>query len=150
DRERREIMGVVTNVVGKHPFSLQHFCDNLFQRATSGGATNMPQAIRGLLNDRDSFLACFSEPVHQLFTNINKPTLQYLFLKRCEEADQKGESVATADLDDEWIKRTLADVGYHAPFAVRLNLLEGLEIHGLCVPESAGRHRQIIAVPVIY
>jgi AAA domain-containing protein len=150
DKERREIMGLVTNVVGRHPFSLQCFCDNLFQGVTFGGAPNILQAAKALLEHQEVFLRCFREPVHQIFSNINEPVLQYLFLRRCADASQDGQALVTAEIDDEWIKTALAGIGYSAPFALRRNLLEGLEVHGLSVPESPGRHRQMISVPVIY
>jgi hypothetical protein len=74
----------------------------------------------------------------------------YLFLQRCWEADRNRGEVGNAVLDDDWIEEALQAAGYEAPLLSRLNLLEGLQIHGLCVPEPRNRHQQTIAVPVVY
>jgi hypothetical protein len=148
DRDRKALMALVTSVVGRHPFCLQYFCANLFGQVTAGDGGNLLTAAQTLLK-RD-LVECFAVPVDELFYKMPSPTLQYLFLRRCQEADQRDEEICAAVLEDDWVQQTLASLGYDSTLASRRNVLEGLEVHGLCVPDHQNRRRQVIAAPVMY
>jgi hypothetical protein len=150
DRDRRSLMNLVDSVVGRHPFCLQYFCYGLFERVTADADEDVMAAANRLLRREQDFAECFSTPVDDLFFKMDSPTLMYLFLHRCHEADAGGHEVNGAALDDDWVEEALERIGYGSTFGGRRNILDGLEIHGLCVPESAARSRQLVAAPVIY
>src|SRR5262249_39969629 len=83
----------------------------------------------------------------EIFYNLRWATLQYLFLKRCAEA---GDRLRHAMINDDWVIGTLAGLGYQATTQKRRNLLDALEMYGLCTAFEQDRRRQLIASPVLY
>jgi hypothetical protein len=128
---------------------LQFFCFALFDRLTEDRNIN-PIHQANLLLKRDLH-QWFSGPVDEIFFRMPSPTLQFLFLKRCLEADNSGSfTLHHAEFDDDWVEQTLADLGYRSTTRSRRNLLDGLEMHGLCSSIDYDRAKKIVAAPLIY
>ncbi len=85
-----------------------------------------------------------------MFYRYTYAALQYLFLKKCTEAEEAGQELTKTEIDDDWLEETLTGLGYSSTIRDRQNLLEGLETHGFCTAVDHKRCRQVIAAPVIY
>jgi hypothetical protein len=148
EAEKGTLMEAITSMVGTHPLLLQYYCLSLFESAIKNrGHQPLIISAQRLLSNKDDLVACFSDPVEEIFYKLRWATLQYLFLRRCHEMRER---LRSAVIDDDWLKATLASLGYEATTNSRRNLLDGLEMHGLCSAFEHDRRRQKIATPIIY
>ena len=145
---RPQLLDLVVSNVGSHPYFLQFFCHALFDRFT-GDRNFSPIHQANLLLKKD-VSQWFQTAVDEIFFRIPSPTLQYLFLRRCHEAESAGLTLSHVELDDDWLEKTLTDLGYRSTVRSRRNLLDGMEMHGLCAPISYDRAKKIITAPLIY
>jgi hypothetical protein len=78
------------------------------------------------------------------------PKLQYLFLRRCQQADLAGQPLNLAEFTDDWLEQALLELGYTSTIRGRRNLLEGLEMHGLCTAIDYDRAKKVVAAPLVF
>lgn len=145
---KEELRILVTRMIGRHPYFLQFFCEELFRRMMEKDAPPLID-IAKIIVRRDLGL-CFSDPVEQVFRRIPSSLLKYCYLIRCCEAENAGTQLFETEIDDDWLVATLARLGYSAKYEDRRMILEGLEIHGLSAAIGFNRGRQRIAIPIIY
>jgi hypothetical protein len=145
---RNDLLNAVISSVGSHPYFLQFFCHALFDRFTLDRAFDpMKQANTLLKKDLHEW---FPTAVDEIFFRIPSAALRYLFLRRCYEADSAGQPVNQAEFADEWIDTALSDLSYTSTTRGRRNLLDGLEMHGLCVAVDYDRAKRVVAAPLVY
>jgi AAA+ ATPase superfamily predicted ATPase len=145
---RQELVNLVMSRVGAHPYFLQFFCHALFQRLTEkGNADPVQQAHLLLERDIDEW---FSSAFDEIFFRIPSPAIQYLFLRRCQESEIAKLSPSQAEFSDEWVEAALLDLGYRSTIRGRRNLLDGLELHGLCTALDQDRTKKVVAAPLVY
>jgi AAA domain len=149
-RNRRNLCELVEKGVGKHPYLLQYFCCALFEKVSQQSDQDVQDVAASILENDRELLPCFATPVNDLFHTLGSPTLQYLFLLRCREADQASQVVAGAELNDDWTEAALLKAGFHSTTDVRRKLLEGLEVRGLTEPVLENPSVQAIVAPVVY
>jgi hypothetical protein len=148
EAEKTTLMDSITTTVGTHPLLLQYYCMSLFEAVIkTRGHQSLVVSARRILDNNDEMVACFDDPVEEIFYKLRWATLQYLFLRRCFE--EKG-PLRNSVINDDWLHETLADFGYTATTGDRRNLLDSLEMHGLCTALEHDRRRQLIASPIIY
>lgn len=145
---RDKLLNLVITSVGTHPYVLQYFCHSLFDRFANDRSFD-PWIHTNLLLQRDLH-RWFRDAADEIFFRIPSSAVQYLFLRRCQEAEASGQLLNQSDLTDDWVEKALAALGYHSRIRGRRNLLEALEMYGLCSAADYEREKKIIAVPVIY
>ncbi len=148
--ERRELRSLVGSVVGGHPYFLQYFCSQLFEKMGEEGSGGLMENAKKLV--RADLVKCFESPQEEVFYHHGGSTLfSYVFLTRCKEADDTGkESLINTVIDDDWLEKLLVREGFSSTLASRRNILEGLEICGLSASVDGARSRQRISTPIVY
>lgn len=147
--QREDIRRSVEARVGRHPLFLQSFCYDLFERIARHPDKDLLGSVRQLLSE--GLVECFDSANEEVFLRQRSSTLCYLFLRRCREAEREKRPLIQSEIDDDWLKQALREVGYEAALRDRRNLLEGLEVRGLTArPESKGSDVQVIIAPIIY
>ena len=147
EADKAELLKVVNDHVGHHPFLLQHFCYALFRSLveTRGSVAQIAKSlVRRELGD------VFAEPVEEVFYRLGSPLLMYLFLRGCHEADRPGIGLRQAKFTRPWIAKVLQELGLPFGTDETRTLLERLDIHALCSAVDNQRSRQAIASPLIY
>ena len=76
--------------------------------------------------------------------------MKFLFLKRCRDTELAGHDISQTEIDDNWLESVLHELGFASSFQARRNLLEGLEMHGLCAFLDDDRTRMSVATPIVY
>jgi hypothetical protein len=146
DRDR--LVMLVDNALGGHPLLLQYFCQALSETIVGGRrAHSLVENADWILNDRRALVACFNDPVDEIFYHQRWALLQYVFLAKCHESASKLHS---AVIDDDWLEDALQRCGYSSTVNDRRNILDNLEMHGLCSAVNQDRRRQAISAPIIY
>ncbi len=145
---RNDLLDLVISNVGSHPYFLQFFCRELFERFTDERHFNPILQAQSLL--KKDLHEWFPGAVDEVFFRIPSSTVQYLFLRRCQTADDAGQALSNAEFTDDWIEWALRDMGYRSNMRGRRNLLDSLEMHGLCVAIDHDRAKRVIAAPLIY
>jgi AAA domain-containing protein len=133
--------------VGRHPYFLQFLGQAVFRTMFERRHPEAQSIVEDLLRGS---LEIFQPPTEALFLRIRSAALRYLFLKRCHEAAAERAPVDQADLTDEWMERSLADLDYPSTVAGRSWILDELQMRGLTVRVNATGSRQRVALPVIY
>ena len=146
--DRRALKAIASSVIGHHPYFIQFFCEELFERLVDSASGSLVEKAQTIV--RKDQARCFNDPVTQVFHNIDSGLLKYLFLRRCHDADLAHLELRQALLDDDWLVRALDFLGLCATTTARRNILEALEIHGLCFAADYNRSKQRVAVPMIY
>jgi hypothetical protein len=146
--DRHKLLDLVISNVGSHPYFLQFFCHAFFDRF-AGGSGSDPLRQAHLLLERDLH-EWFSNAVDEIFFRIPSPTVRYLFLRRCHESETAGQPLNQGEFSDDWVEKTLLDLGYHSNTRGRRNLLDSLEMHGLCSAIDYDRAKKVIAGPLVY
>ncbi len=145
--DRTTVKEAVLAKVGRHPRFLQAFCYSLFEKVAR--ESRVLPAMQSLLGTQ--LVECFKESIDQVFWIQNSATLNYLFLKRCAEADNSGQKLTHIEITDEWMGSALRDLGYEAPTLERRNLLEGMELRGFTSRADGNNgDRQIVVAPIVY
>jgi hypothetical protein len=145
---RSDLLNAVIASVGSHPYFLQFFCHALFERFTGDrGFDPLRQAHTLLKKDLHEW---FSSAVDEIFFRIPSAALRYLFLRRCYEADASSELINQAEFTDDWMEKALLDLSYRSTTRGRRNLLDGLEMHGLCSAVDSDRAKKVVAAPLVY
>jgi len=145
---RQQLLDEVLSQIGSHPYFLQFFGHALFNRFTEERNFD-PLKEANLLLRRD-VNQWFPTAVDEIFFRIPSPTLQYLFLRRCADADTAGQSLVHAEIDDDWLENALLQLGYRSSTRSRRNLLDGLEMHGLCTAIDYDRSKKTVSAPLVY
>jgi hypothetical protein len=146
--ERNELRVLVSSTVGCHPYFLQYFCSQLFERMAEQNRGSLLENAKTLV--RADLLSCFESPQNEVFYHSASALFKYLFLLRCKEADDAGIALASTVIEDEWLEKILLTQGFSSTIAARRNILEGLELRGFTAPVDGSRSRQRIAAPVMY
>ncbi len=150
--DRKAVRDLVLAGVGRHPLLLQYFCYALFERiSTSGGGERnriLEDAQRILGRD---LVECFSKPAEEVFWRLGSPTLCYIFLRHCIEAEKSRRSLITAEMNDDWLIETLRTIGLKGGIFDRRTILEAFEVRGLTYrAEQSSGDRQIVSCPAIF
>jgi hypothetical protein len=158
EREERGIVDIVTSRVGRHPFLLQYFCAELFQRLAGGDTTanvvrslgrpEFVQEINALISSR--LIECFGPAVDELFGKIPSPLVKYLFVKKCRDALKLGERLHQVYFDYDWVQQCLRELGYEGTFQSYSNVLEALEMYSLCTGASDTNNKMMLTAPIVY
>jgi hypothetical protein len=158
DSEERAIVDVIISRVGRHPFLLQYFCAELFQRLAGAHTPNRPnrtlgrpefaQEVNTLISSR--LIECFGPAVDELFGKIPSALVRYLFVKRCRDAVKIGDPLQGVYFDHDWIQHYIRELGYDGTFQTHSNILEALEMYSLCTGVSDLSNRMTLTAPVIY
>jgi hypothetical protein len=120
----------------------------LFDKCANDKRSSPLRHAKSLLGkELDSWLP---NAVDEIFFRMPSVTLQYLFVKRCADADAAQQSLGTSDFNDDWLEAALAELGYRSTIASRRMLLDGLEMHGLCSTSEYDRAKKVIAAPLVY
>jgi hypothetical protein len=148
--ERKELRALVTSAVGFHPYFLQYFCSQLFDRMSQGKGGTLIENAQKLV--RAELLQCFESPQEEVFYHAGHSALiNYVFLSRCKEAEYSGkERLVNTIIDDDWLEAFLTREGFMSTLFSRRSILEGLELHGLSAPVDGVRSRQRIVTPIVY
>jgi len=148
-KEKERLLEIVVAEVGCHPFFLQFFGYALFDQLKGQASPDILLTAKRIL--RKDLPQFFDSPVEEVFYRIPSAMLTYLFLERGSEAAQrKDDPLHKAVIDDDWVQRKLASLGYETTVAARRNLLDAMEIHGLTCAQDGARSKQRITVPVVY
>jgi hypothetical protein len=143
-----ELLDLVISNVGSHPYFLQSFCYALFERFAEDRNFNpLGHANMLLTNDLHAW---FAPAVDEIFFRIPSSALRYLFLRRCHEAEGLGQPLNTSEFSDDWLETALNDLGYRSTIRTRRNLLDGLEMHGLCTAVDYDRAKRVVTAPLVY
>jgi hypothetical protein len=145
---RSELLNLVISNVGSHPYFLQFFGHALFNRFGSKPAFDPLAEAKALLTTDLS--EWFSSAVDEIFFRIPSPAVKYLFLRRCYEAEMAGEPLTQSGFGDDWIEASLASLGYRSTTRGRRNLMDSLEMHGLCTAVDYERSKKVVAAPLVY
>jgi len=152
ESEKRSLMGRVNALVGRHPYFLQYFCYTLFEKIAEAPGPDID-----LLNLADTILGkdlqeSFQSAVEEFFVRMPSTLMKYLFLRRCREAESPGRDheLSHTEFDDGWLQSVLTELGLDSTHGSRRKLLEGLEMHGLCVFVDDDRTRMVVATPIVY
>jgi hypothetical protein len=144
----RQLLDIIMSRVGPHPYFLQFFCHALLDRLVGGHDSDPLRAAESLLSE--DLHEWFSTAVDEVFFRIPSATVQYLFLRRCHEGIATAQTLASAEISDDWIEEALARVGFRSTTRGRRNLLDSLEMHGLCTAADYSHSRLLIAAPLVY
>ena len=146
----KSLMQLALTSIGRHPYVLQTFCHELFQRVIKQPEREVLSIARSIVESDREYTACFREAVDELYTRALTPLLRFLYLKRCHEAEMGNVPIAEAAVDDDWLIRTLEECGYTSSLDDRTALLEGLEMRGLTDQRDDRRVQFTIVTPMIY
>jgi len=146
----RALLELITGTVGRHPYLLQTFCHELFQRVLQEENKDVLAIAKSFWEKDSEFTECFRDAVEELFNRALTPLLRYLFLSRCHEINCVGGALADADFDDDWLESTLETVGYRSTLDGRRAILDELEMRGLTEPRSDRRQTHAVIAPAIY
>lgn len=146
---RSGLLQLVLRTVGGHPLLLGVFCSALLHQAiTTDLADDLLAVAQKLV--RNELAKIFYTCVEDLFLLMPSSTVRYLFLKRCHDVALAGLPVSTAEIDDDWVEKELADCGFRSTTFARRRMFEQLELRGLTTSVEGSHTRQAIAAPVIY
>lgn len=146
----KALLQLALTSIGRHPYVLQTFCHELFQRVIKEPDRDVLSLARSIVESDREYTECFREAVDELYTRALTPLLRYLYLKRCHEADLAGVSISEASIDDDWLIKALDECGYASSLDDRTALLEGLEMRGLIDQRDDRRIAFIIVTPMLY
>ena len=142
------LLDIVMSAVGSNPYLLVNFCYRLFEEVVCEKATDVIAASRAILSD--NLVRDFHDVVREVFYYMQSPTLQYLFLRRCQEVDRKGGQLGAAMIDDDWIEGALAEVGILSTVLIRRNILDDLSMRALTEDFEGNPNCQRIIAPLVY
>lgn len=146
----KALLQLALTSIGRHPYVLQTFCHELFQRVIKQPDYDVLLLARGIVDSDREYTTCFREAVDELYTRALTPLLRYVYLKRCHEAYLSGASVAEALIDDDWLLKALDECGYWSSLDDRTALLEGLEMRGLIDQRDDRRIAFAVVTPLFY
>jgi hypothetical protein len=141
-----DIVDLVYNNVGSHPLLLTAYCEALFRRVV-GKETIVLEMARELLKGRDEEV---SKAIKEVFFDIKKPVVQYLFLQHCLERNSANEKLMHSTISETWIDDTLKKAGYMSRFATRLLLLESLNTRALTEPDHKREDQCRVIAPIVF
>ena len=147
--DKSSFVSLLASQFGRQPYLLQHVGRALFRDVLRQGGRDAHLLVRDYLNRQG--IVHFREPVETLFDNIKSTTERFLFLYRCQQADEAGQALHNAEITDSWIKETLESRGYKSNLDGRRFILNSMEMHGFTVPvDGGGGARQRIGSPIFY
>src|SRR6185436_18218174 len=147
--DRKAIRDLVLTGVGRHPLLLQYFCHALFERIAMGSERRVLEDAQRILGK--DLVECFNEPANEVFWRLGSPTLCYIFLQHCIEAERSRKSLITTEMNDDWLIDALRTIGLRAGIFDRRTILEALEVRGLTYRvEQGSSDRQLITCPAIF
>ena len=147
-RDKNSLLQLIISKLGTHPYLLQHLGKYLFEKIFESNLKDVVSIAKNLF-DGDG-LSIFAEPIEELFFLMKSYAQRYIFLKRCREADLAKEPIISAEISDDWTKKTLDKLGYESSYDGRRFMLRSLELHGLTTSIHGNQSRQKIAAPIIY
>jgi hypothetical protein len=145
---KKDLLDLIISKVGTHPYFLQFFCHAFFDRFAADRNFNPIREAHVLL-EKDLH-EWFPTAVDELFFRIPSATLRFLFLRRCHEAEASGQQLSQAEFSDDWLDATLNGLGYRSTVSGRKNIMDGLEMHGLCAASDYDRSKEFVAAPLVY
>lgn len=145
---KSDLLNAVTASIGSHPYFLEAFCRELFERFTDVRDFDVVREVQTMLK-RD-LNQWFAPAADEIFFRIPSVAVRYLFLRRCLEAEQSGQSISQGEFSDDWLERALLQLKYKSTTRGRRNLLDALEMHGLCAPLSSDGTKRVVAAPLVY
>jgi hypothetical protein len=145
---RAQLLDLVVTNVGTHPLFLQYFCHAFFDRF-AGDRNFDPLKQANILLRRDLH-DWFSNAVDEVFFRIPSPAIQYLFLRRCQQNEAVNRPLTQAEINDDWLEEAIASLGYDSTVRGRRNIMDGLEMHGLCASIDNDRAKRVVAAPLLY
>jgi hypothetical protein len=145
---RNDLLNAVTSSVGSHPYFLQSFCHELFERFTDDRAFDPVREVQTLL--KKDLNQWFTSAADEIFFRIPSAAVRYLFLRRCLDSEKAGQTINQGEFSDDWLEKTLAQLAYKSTTRGRRNLLDALEMHGLCSAVDNDRAKRVVAAPLVY
>jgi len=146
----KALLQLVLSSVGRHPYILQTFCHQLFQRFMKQPDRDVLLVAKMLIDSESEYTDCFREAVEEIFNRALTPILRYLYLLRCREGDLAGDPLSDATVDDDWVEVALAKIGYVSSMDDRSELLQELEMRGMIDQKDDRRSAFIVVSPMIY
>lgn len=141
-----DLFNLVYHNVGSHPLLLTAFCEALFARVVGRGA-HVLAAARELLGCRDEGL---TKAIKEVFFEINRPIVQYIFLQHCLERSAANEALMLSTISETWVNKALQNAGYKTRLATRLFLLEALNTRALTEPDPDREDQCRVIAPFVY
>lgn len=142
------LIELANSAVGSNPYLLACFGDALFHDAITSSKSDALSTARDILQNK--LIATFSEAVREVFRDIPSPTVQYLFLRKCHDAELRGNAIHTLSFDSDWIEDALMSAGYCSTVMLRRNLLEDMRVRALTEPTEGNPEVETIIAPVVY
>jgi hypothetical protein len=146
----KALLQLVLSSVGRHPYVLQTFCQELFHRFLKQPERDVLIVAKALIDSDSEYTNCFREAVEEIFNRALTPILRYLYLLRCREGDLAGAALSDATMDDDWLEQALEKMGYFSSMDDRSYLLQELEMRGMIDQKDDRRSTFIIVSPMVY
>jgi AAA domain len=145
---KNDLLNAVTASIGSHPYFLESFCRELFERFTDDSEFDVVREVQTMLKrDLNKWFAAAAD---EIFFRIPSAAVRYLFLRRCLEAEKAGQSITQGEFSDDWLEKALSQLRYKSTTRGRRNLLDALEMHGLCTALSYDGAKRVVAAPLVY
>ncbi len=146
----KALLQLVLASIGRHPYVLQTFCQELFQRLMKQPDRDVLAIAKAFLDSDAEYTSCFREAVEEIFSRALTPLLRYLYLLRCREGDLGGAPLSDTVIDDDWLDLALEKMGYLSSLDDRSDLLQELEMRGMIDQKDDRRSAFIVVSPMVY